>query len=44
MITSHLLTNVWVIEHFLPVRFDILGLLDEKGSISLEGSAFRPPS
>jgi RNA 3'-terminal phosphate cyclase (ATP) len=43
MITSHLLTNVWVIEHFLPVRFDIVGLLHEKGSISLEGSAFRPP-
>jgi hypothetical protein len=25
------------------VRFDIVGLLDEKGSISLAGSAFRPP-
>jgi RNA 3'-terminal phosphate cyclase (ATP) len=43
MITSHLLTNMWVIEQFLPVRFDIVGLLDEKGSISLAGSAFRPP-
>ena len=44
MSTSHFLTNVWVIEHFLQVRFEVMGLPHEKGTISLAGAAFRPPS
>jgi RNA 3'-terminal phosphate cyclase (ATP) len=39
-ITSHLLTNIWVIEQFLDVKFDIQGRLHEKGSISLEGAGY----
>jgi RNA 3'-terminal phosphate cyclase (ATP) len=42
-ITSHLLTNIWVIAHFLPVRFDIAGHLGEQGTINLEGAAYRQP-
>jgi RNA 3'-terminal phosphate cyclase (ATP) len=40
-VTSHLLTNSWVIEQFLAVKFDIQGRLHEKGSISLHGSGYR---
>jgi RNA 3'-phosphate cyclase len=32
-VTSHLLTNAWVIEQFLPVQFDISGKLDKPGQI-----------
>jgi RNA 3'-terminal phosphate cyclase (ATP) len=36
-ITTHLLTNIWVIEKFLPVQFDI----DHKtGRVSVEGVGF----
>jgi len=33
-ITKHLLTNMWVIEQFLPVRFEVD---EETGSVSVEG-------
>ena len=32
-ITQHLLTNAWVIEKFLPVRFEIIGSLGEAGTV-----------
>jgi RNA 3'-terminal phosphate cyclase (ATP) len=32
-ITQHLLTNAWVIEKFLPVRFEIIGGLGEAGTV-----------
>jgi RNA 3'-terminal phosphate cyclase (ATP) len=40
VLTSHLLTNTWVIEQFLQVRFNLQGSLQEKGWVSLEGTAF----
>ncbi len=32
-ITQHLLTNAWVIEHFLPVRFEVTGGMGEPGKV-----------
>ena len=32
-ITQHLLTNVWVVEKFLPVKFEIKGELGESGTV-----------
>lgn len=32
-VTQHLLTNAWVIEKFLPVKFEIQGGLSEPGSV-----------
>ncbi|MBW1614305.1 MAG: RNA 3'-phosphate cyclase [Deltaproteobacteria bacterium] len=37
-ITEHLLTNIWVIEQFLPVTFDIER---ETGKIEVDGIGFR---
>lgn len=34
-ITNHCLTNIWVIEKFLPVKFSVEGKLREKGIISV---------
>ena len=36
-ITEHLLTNIWVIEQFLPVTFDIE---KETGKIEVDGVGF----
>jgi len=36
-ITRHLVTNIWVIEQFLPVRFEVD---DESGRVSVEGIGF----
>jgi RNA 3'-phosphate cyclase len=36
-VTSHLLTNVWVIEQFLGPTFEIKGALGERGKISCQG-------
>jgi RNA 3'-terminal phosphate cyclase (ATP) len=36
-VTSHLLTNVWVIEQFLGPRFQIRGGLGERGEIFVSG-------
>jgi len=36
-ISSHLLTNIWVVEQFLPVEFKVEGKLGEAGSVSVEG-------
>lgn len=38
-ISSHILTNCWVMEQFLPIRFEIKGKLGEIGSVSVEGTA-----
>ncbi len=37
-ITEHLFTNIWVIEQFLPVKFDIE---EETGKIWVDGIGFR---
>ena len=36
-ISRHLLTNVWVVEQFLPVKFQVEGKLGEPGSVRVEG-------
>jgi len=41
-ITRHLLTNVWVIEQFLPVKFEVEGDVGKPGMVSVEGVGFRP--
>jgi len=35
-ITKHLLTNIWVCEQFLPVRFDVKGELGQFGIVSVK--------
>jgi len=32
-VTEHLLTNAWLIERFLPVRFEVAGGLQEPGLV-----------
>jgi RNA 3'-terminal phosphate cyclase (ATP) len=39
-VTTHLLTNIWVIEQFLQVKFMIQGQVHEKGWVSLEGIGY----
>ncbi len=39
-ITNHLLTNIWIIEKFLPVRFEIKGNIGEKGAVTVRGAGF----
>jgi RNA 3'-terminal phosphate cyclase (ATP) len=41
VITSHLLTNIWVIERVLGVRFEIQGQLQEKGLVRLQGLGWQ---
>ena len=36
-ISRHLLTNIWVIEQFIPVRFIVEGKEGEKGKITVSG-------
>ncbi len=38
-ITRHLLTNIWVIEQFLPIKFEVA---EETGRVSVEGIGFSP--
>lgn len=40
-ITNHCLTNIKVIEKFLPVKFDVRGKKDEPGEISVAGVGFQ---
>lgn len=40
-ITRHLLTNLWVIERFLPVSISISGGEGEPGRVSIEGIGLR---
>jgi len=37
-ITQHLLTNIWVVEQFLPVRFQVEGQEGESGRVSVTPS------
>jgi RNA 3'-terminal phosphate cyclase (ATP) len=37
-ISNHILTNIWVIEQFLPVKFEIKGKLGEVGKVEVEGA------
>lgn len=39
-VTPHLLTNIYVIERFLPVRFGVRGAPGEEGSVSVEGCGY----
>jgi len=41
-ITRHLLTNIWVAEQFLPVRFRVEGEEGQPGTVSVGGVGFRP--
>lgn len=43
-ITRHLLTNIWVVEEFLPLKFEVGGKLGEPGQVRVEGIGFRADS
>jgi len=40
-ITNHILTNSWVIEQFLPVKFKIKGKFGETGKVEIEGKGLK---
>ena len=40
-ISQHLLTNIQVVERFLPVRFAVEGDLGEAGRVAVEGISYR---
>jgi len=40
-ISSHLLTNIWVVEKFLPLKFNVEGELGGAGQISVQGFGFK---
>jgi RNA 3'-terminal phosphate cyclase (ATP) len=40
-VTSHLLTNLWVIEQFLDVKFDLQGRLHEPGMVRGTGYGYK---
>lgn len=40
-ITNHLLTNIWVIEQFLPVKFEVKGNVGEEGVVFVKGAGFK---
>jgi len=39
-LTQHTITHIWVIERFLPVRFEVQGSLGEPATIRVEGLGF----
>ena len=39
-ITRHLLTNLWVLRKFLPVKVQVSGEVGEEGSVAVEGLKF----
>lgn len=41
-LSQHLLTNIWVVEQFLPVRFEVEGEEGEPGTVSVEGVGYAP--
>ncbi|MEE8638049.1 MAG: RNA 3'-terminal phosphate cyclase [Candidatus Margulisiibacteriota bacterium] len=43
-ISNHVLTNIWVVEQFLPVKFVIKGKPGEVGSVSVKGLGSKPSS
>lgn len=40
-VTNHLLTNIHVIERFLPVKFNIKGRVGEEGTVSVRGCGLK---
>ncbi len=40
-ITQHLLTNIWVVERFLPLKFEVEGKLGEPGRVRVEGIGYE---
>jgi RNA 3'-terminal phosphate cyclase (ATP) len=40
-ITSHLLTNIWVVERFLPARYKVRGSIGQSGHVHVQGVGFR---
>lgn len=40
-ISNHILTNIWVVEQFLPVKFEVKGSLGEAGEVAVEGVGFK---
>lgn len=42
-LTMHAHTNMWVIEQFLPVRFEVSGGVGEEAQITVEGVGMRKP-
>lgn len=43
-VSDHLLTNIWVIEHFLPVKFEVKGEKGKPGTVSVTGVGFTRSS
>jgi RNA 3'-terminal phosphate cyclase (ATP) len=41
-ISNHVLTNSWVIEQFLPIKFEIKGELGQIGKVSVKGTIAQP--
>lgn len=41
-VTQHLLTNIWVIEQFLPVKFSLTGALNAPGEVAVTGLGWQP--
>jgi len=41
-ITSHMLTNIWVMGQFFPGRIKVDGILDEQGRIYVQGIGMQP--
>lgn len=41
-ITSHILTNIWVAGQFFPGRIKVDGILDDSGSIHVDGVGLTP--
>lgn len=41
-ISTHILTNSWIVEQFLPVKFEVRGEIGKIGSVSVEGVGLRP--
>ncbi|MCX7969175.1 MAG: RNA 3'-terminal phosphate cyclase [Armatimonadetes bacterium] len=39
-LTQHTLTHIWVVEQFLPVKFEVQGSLGEPSTIRVEGLGF----
>lgn len=40
-ISNHLLTNIWVVEKFLPLKFKVEGELGNVGQVSVQGFGFN---
>lgn len=40
-VTSHLLTNIWVVKHFFAVRCEVHGTIGQPGQVHIEGMGLR---